>query len=222
MAVTIEPAALAPRSRPRATVLRIALAFAALTAALVTGAWLGREPLLREAADLWIVSDEPAHADAVAVFGGGLENRPFAAAEYYQRGLVGKILISGIGASRAERLGVLASHVEANRRVLLKLGVPDSAIETFGEHLTNTYEEAVALRDWAERNGAHSVIVPTEIFSSRRVRWMLRRAFKDTAEVRVIALEPLDYRRDDWWKHEGGLIGFQNEMIKYLYYRLKY
>jgi uncharacterized SAM-binding protein YcdF (DUF218 family) len=211
-----------PRTRPCATALRVALALLVLILVLGGAAWLGREPLLRSAADLWIVSDDVAPADAAAVFGGGLDIRPFAAADYYQRGLVRKILISNVGSSRADRLGAVLSHVEANRRVLLKLGVPATAIETFGDGLTNTYDEARALRDWAARTGAHSVIVPTEIFTARRLRWMLHRAFADGATVRVTALDPPDYRRDDWWKHEGGLIGFQNEVMKYAYYRMKY
>jgi uncharacterized SAM-binding protein YcdF (DUF218 family) len=141
---------------------------------------------------------------------------------YYRQGLTGKILLSNIGASPAEQLGVLQSHVEANRRILIRLGVPETAIETFGNGLSNTYDEARALREWAERTGARSIIVPTEIFSARRVRWMLGRIFDGRAVICVPALDPLLYRREDWWKHEAGLIGFQNEVIKYLYYRLKY
>jgi hypothetical protein len=50
-------------------------------------AWLERVPLLRGAANLWIVSDEATHADAVVVLGGGLEERPFIAADVYHKGL---------------------------------------------------------------------------------------------------------------------------------------
>ena len=113
-------------------------------------------------------------------------------------------------------------HVEANRKVLLRLGVPDAAIEIFGANLSNTHDEAVALGDWAARTGAHGIIVPTEIFSARRTRWILHRVFADRVVIRVPALAPLDYRNDDWWQHESGIIGFQNEVIKYLFYRLKY
>ena len=131
-------------------------------------------------------------------------------------------MLSNIGSSRVEQLGLRESHVEANRKVLLKLGVPETAIESFGSNLSNTYEEARALRDWAARSGARSILVPTEIFPARRVRWMLRRVLPDEVVVQVPALDPLDYHREDWWKHEGGLIGFQNEVIKYVYYRFKY
>ncbi len=223
MTRSLERAAVAaPRAGALALVLRGVLLLVAVFVALAFAAWVGREPLLRTAADLWIVSDEIGPADAVAIFGGGLEDRPFAAAAYYRQGLVGKILLSNIGASPAEKLGVLRSHVEANRSVLRKLGVPDMAIEPFGANLTNTYEEALALRDWVTRTGARSVIVPTEIFSARRVRWMLHRVLADGVTIRVPALDPIGYGRDDWWKKEGGLIGFQNEVMKYLFYRVNY
>ena len=51
-----------------------------LLVALVAGVWLERAPLLRGMADLWIVSDPSTPADVVAVLGGGLNERPFAAA----------------------------------------------------------------------------------------------------------------------------------------------
>ena len=43
-----------------------------------------------------------------------------------------------------------------------------------------------------------------------------------TASATLPAVNPPDYARDTWWKNERGIIGFQNEVMKYLYYRLKY
>ena len=75
----------------------------------------------------------------MVVFGGGLGVRPFAAAEYYQQGLAKKILVSNVRLDQAEALGFLPSHTDLNRMVLIKLGVPEAAIEIFGietvEHL---------------------------------------------------------------------------------------
>jgi uncharacterized SAM-binding protein YcdF (DUF218 family) len=201
----------------RATLVLLVLAVGAGVAS-----WFARESLLRTIANLWIVSDQLSVADAVAVFGGGIDSRPFAAADYHRRGLVKKVLLANIGASRAERLGVVMSHVNANRQVLIRLGVPESDIETFGSNLSNTRDEALALREWVERRGIRSIIVPAEIFSARRVRWTLRRVLGDQIIIHVPALEPAEYRRDDWWRHVRGLIEFQNEVIKYLYYRLSY
>ena len=174
------------------------------------------------AADVWIVSDQIAPAEAVVVLGGGLDDRPFAAAAYYRQGLVKRVLLSNDRIGPAQNLGVVPSDVEANREVLLKLGVPNSSIETFGSGLSNTHEEALALRAWAERTGARSIIVPTEIFSTRRVRWTLNRVFANDVVIRVPALDRPAYQRDDWWQHEEGIVDFQNEIIKYLFYRIRY
>lgn len=199
-------------------VLAVLVAIVALGAAL----WLDRRPLLKSAGDHWVVSDEVAPADAVAVLGGGIEDRPFAAASYYRRGLVKKVLLSNVHVGPAENIGAMPSQVEATRDILLKLGVPSGAIETFGSDLANTHEEALALRVWAERTGARSIIVPTEIFSARRVRWMLDRVFGDDVVIRVPALDPPNYRCNDWWRHEEGVVTFQNEVIKYVFYRISY
>jgi uncharacterized SAM-binding protein YcdF (DUF218 family) len=111
-----------------------------------------------------IVSDPISRADAIVVVGGGLQIRPFVAAELWQRGLADKILISQAPEERAVSIGAMPSHTELNREILLKLGVPAGVIETFGTANRNTRDEAVALREWSERNAASSFIIPTEIF----------------------------------------------------------
>jgi uncharacterized SAM-binding protein YcdF (DUF218 family) len=192
-------------------------------ATVVAGGWLLREPVLVGAANLWIVSDPISRADAVVVLAGGLATRPFVAAELWRRGLADKILISQGPEERAVSMGAIPSHTERNREILLKLGVPAGAIETFGTANKNTRDEAAALREWAERNAASSFIIPTEIFPARRVGWIFRREFFGTAvSIEVPSVEPPNYTRRDWWKTEHGLVAFQNEVLKYIYYRLKY
>ena len=112
--------------------------------------------------------------------------------------------------------------MEANRRVLLKLGVPENAIETFGQGNRSTSDEAAALREWTERHGASSIIIPTEAFATRRVRWVFDREFVGRGiRIQVLSLEPPEYTRTEWWRTAPGLITFQNEVIKYIYYRLQ-
>ncbi len=186
-------------------------------------AWTARAPLLRGVADLWIVSDPLMPADAAVVLGGGLEDRPFAAAEFYHRGLVKRVLVSQVAEERSGTIGAVPGHTEANRLVLLSLGVPATAIESFGTSNKSTKDEALALRQWAESHAVKALIVPTEIFGTRRVRWMFRREFEGQ-DVRIIvpSYEPSQYTAAEWWKTEQGIVAFQNEILKYLYYRLKY
>lgn len=198
------------------------LAVCGAAAVLGTCIWVGRDRLLLSAADFWIVSDPIGPADAVAVFGGGIPDRPFAAVQYYRQGLVQKILVSNGRQSLAATPDVVMSEVGVTEGILVKLGVPISAIETFGNDLTNTYQEALALKAWARRNNAHSIIVPSEIFPARRVRWMLRRVFGEGFVIRVVALEPAQFHRDDWWRHPQGIVVFRDEILKYVFYRLSY
>jgi uncharacterized SAM-binding protein YcdF (DUF218 family) len=173
---------------------------------VVAIAWANRVSLLQSAAAYWIVSDAEGPADAIAILGGGVETRPFAAALYYHDGLAHKILVSNVRIRKVEALGVLPLHADLNRAVLIKLGVPEADIELFGKNLSNTYEEVLALRRWALFNKAHSIIVPTEIFPSRRVRWIFNREFAGTtASLRIIALDDPDFSRYDWWRTKVAL-----------------
>ena len=192
-------------------------------AVLVAGAWLGREPLLRGAADLWVVSDAVARSDVVAVLGGGLEVRPFAAAELYKKGLATKVIISQVAEERLTKILAIPGHSELNRMLLLKLGVPEDAIGMFGKENRSTRDEADALRDWADQHGVSRIIVPIEIFAARRVRWIFNREFAGSSvHLEIPSFEPPDYTRAEWWKTREGMIAFQNEIVKYLYYRLNY
>jgi uncharacterized SAM-binding protein YcdF (DUF218 family) len=213
----------APRKFLARTKFVRALLLLALVLALAGLAWSGRESWLRELAHLWIVTDEITPADATVVLGGGLSIRPMAAAEFYRNGMVRKVLVANVGLDQSEALGAVPSHFSLIQGALLKFGVPETAIESFGHEVRNTHEEVVALREWAVRGHFHSVLVPTEAFSSRRVRWMLEHELSGVGiRVEVAAFDPSDYDRDYWWRSEQGLLNFQNEVIKYVYYRLKY
>jgi uncharacterized SAM-binding protein YcdF (DUF218 family) len=198
----------------------IGLAAVAVAAGI---AWLEHEPILRHIAGWWAVSDELAHADVIVVLGGDIDVRPFAAAALYRQGYAAKILVSNIQFGKAERLELIPSHTELNRDVLRKLGVPETAIVTIGENNSSTQQEAVAVREWALQSQAKRIIVPTELFSARRTRWIFDRELSPIGvEVVVHAFPSPGYTLADWWRHRYGLIDFNNEVLKYLYYRAKY
>ena len=208
---------------PRTKWIRGLVVLLAMCLVLGAGAWFARAPLLQGAAQLWIVTNTPHSADAIVVMGGGLETRPFAAATLFRKGYAPKVLVANVKPGPAEKLGVVPSHTDLNRQALLKLGVPLEAIITFGTDVTSSYEESLALRDWVRQNEAKDLLVPMDLFSSRRARWLLSRVLSASgAQAAVIAVDSPEYTRGDWWRHEAGLISFQNEVIKFGYYHIKY
>jgi uncharacterized SAM-binding protein YcdF (DUF218 family) len=182
-----------------------------------------RAPLLTGFANAWIVNDAPEKADAIVVLGGGVECRPAAAARLYKEGFAPKILIMDVDLSPIEEMGVKQSEKSVTRLILLREGVPESAIETVGRAVHNTYQESVGVKEWAKQNGAKRLLIATEIFHTRRVRWLFRKQFRGTGtELRVAAVQPWEYRSTNWWQNEHGLIDFQNEWLKLPYYWVKY
>jgi uncharacterized SAM-binding protein YcdF (DUF218 family) len=186
-------------------------------------AWMARASILHGVADLWVVSDALDRADAIVILGGRADVRPFAAAALYKRGLAQQVLVSNVKAGPIHPLQLLPSQIELTSQILSKLGVPQQAIVEFGYGSSNTYDEARAVLDWARISGARSVIIPTDLFSTRRTRWIFQRQLAPAGvRAMVQSVKPPEYSIDDWWRHESGIIEFQNEVIKYLYYRLKY
>jgi len=189
---------------------------------IVITAWVARDALLRGAAWWWIVADQPEAADVVAIFGGSPEERPIAAAAYYRQGLVKRIVISNSHVTEIQRRGVVPPESVQTRMVLMKLGVPEEAIAFFGEDLASTYDEALALKLWAKQEKVQSIIAPTEIFTTRRASWVLRHVLGPEVKIIVPALEPSQYGADSWWRNHVGIVDFQNEVLKYVFYRLTY
>jgi uncharacterized SAM-binding protein YcdF (DUF218 family) len=196
---------------------RVALALTIIVLAVAI-AWRQHGPILERVANWWGVSDQPQYADAIVVLGGGTTFRPAAAAALYRQGFASNILISN-----PSGMGTGPPASQPDRDILLELGVPAKAIADFGENPSSTYDEAVAIRDWAKASHARRIIVPTGVFSVRRTRWIFERELAPAGvDVLVVALQSPNYTLADWWRHRSGRNEFQREVLKYLYYRIKY
>jgi uncharacterized SAM-binding protein YcdF (DUF218 family) len=190
---------------------------------VLAAAWYWRAPLLRRAAAAWIVNQPLLPADLVVVLGGGPDTRPFEAARLFHQGLAPKILLMNPRPSAATELGLLPTEADLSRDILLKQKVPADAIFVAADLVTNSYDESICVRNWAGTNKVRSVIIPTDVFHTRRVRWLYAKEFSATGiRVEIEAVPGHEYSRDDWWQHEQGVVAFQNEVLKYAYYRLKY
>jgi uncharacterized SAM-binding protein YcdF (DUF218 family) len=190
----------------------------------VVGAALGVAlvgPLgLRSAAGFLVVADPLTHSDALYVFPGSVPQRAECAAALFRDGLAPRILVTGEKV-RPElvAVGMPLSDAEVNARVLYQHGVPPEAV-VIRSRGTSTWEDALALRDWATKeSGLRHLTAVTSPHHSRRARRTLRAAFRGTGiDVRVQPCPAMSI--DDWWRHEDTALPVINEYLKLIYYAL--
>lgn len=178
------------------------------------------------------MEESPAKADAILVLGGGEDYRPFAAARIWKQGYAPVILVPNVKPSPTEELGLSPTTTEIILAVLKSQGVPESAILRIGSDVSSTREEALAAKSWIDSPPAASgtagsppptgvLLVPTDPFASRRTNWLFEKTLPGI-DTRILRADPHEYTAESWWEKEQGLIAFQNEVIKNLYYHLKY
>jgi uncharacterized SAM-binding protein YcdF (DUF218 family) len=195
----------------------------AVVLAVLVLCWVFRQPLLQGFAEAWAVDGTLEKADAILVLGGGVDVRPFAAAKLYKEAYAPQVLVVAAPLRLTARMGLVQGHGELIRTVLLHEGVPEGAIVSLGKDLNNTWQEALALREWLKSHPCKAVIIPTEAIHTRRVRWVFEKVLVGSGcRVLIHALENPEYGAQNWWMSEAGLIAVQNEVLKHLYYRLKY
>jgi uncharacterized SAM-binding protein YcdF (DUF218 family) len=172
--------------------------------------------MLRTIAKRWIVSDVFSPVDAIVVLGGGLGVRPAAAAELYRRGVSRQVIVARAETDRGR-------HARLNREELMRHGVAPSDIGEFNFEILSTFGEARGVLQWVKADPVKSIVIPIDMFSTRRVRWIFRRLLGPQGiTVTVHAIVPSCYSVEDWWLHRAGWTDFRNEVLKFAYYRLRY
>lgn len=168
-------------------------------------------------------------ADAVVVLSGsaGYVERTRRAAELYREGRAPRVVLTNDNQRGpwSEAAQTNPTFVERAREELLGAGVPAGGVEVLPQPVAGTYDEAVAARAYAERNGARSLLFVTSAYHSRRALWAARRAFRGSG-VRV-GVEPVEPGGQTptpatWWWQARGWRTVALEYPKLVYYYLRY
>ena len=179
------------------------------------------------AARLLIVNTPLTRADAIVVLSGSsvFTERTHRAAEYYRQGLGQRILLTNDNLrgewSSAEQRNPF--FYERARTKLIESGVPPDRIEVLPAPVTNTYDEAQALRDYAQSHQLRSLLVVTSAYHSRRALWTLNRVFESSGiEIGMQSVESGEQtpRPLTWWLYPRGWQMVVGEYVKNVYYRV--
>lgn len=192
--------------------------------ALIFGIWV----LVAWGAARFLIVNTPLHqVDAIVVLSGSAvyKERTRRAAEYYHQGLANRILLTNDNL-RGEWSNVEQRNpffYERARNNLQLLGVPADRVEVIAKPVTNTYDEAEGLREYAVAHGLRSLLVVTSAYHSRRALWTLNRVFAGTGiEISLQSIETGEQTPPPftWWLHVRGWRMVVGEYAKNVYYRL--
>jgi len=175
----------------------------------------------------FLIVDTPLNrADVIVVLSGSAvyKERTQRAAEYYRQGLAERVLLTndnlrGEWSSAEQRNPFFYERARDN---LLRLGVPAERVEVLPQPVSNTYDEAQALKEYAVANRLRSLLVVTSAYHSRRALWTLSQVFAGTGiEIGLQSVETGEQTPAPltWWLHLSGWQMVGGEYVKNVYYR---
>lgn len=172
-------------------------------------------------AGFWLkADDEPRPVDAIVVLAGDF-GRAFYAADLYNKDIAPVVYLSRPILNREQRLlrdeGIdYPRQEDIMRQILLKKGVPGSAIRFFGVANTSTRDEAETLsRVFAK---PVRVLIVTSPYHVRRTKIIFKRAMPGH-EILVTGT-PYDPFPTAWWSQRDSAQAVILEMSKIVFYLL--
>jgi uncharacterized SAM-binding protein YcdF (DUF218 family) len=164
---------------------------------------------LLSAAGSFLVNAGPPHkADVALVLAGdSFGSRILTAAELTRQGFTPKVMVSGPGGSYGFHECELAIRFAVNR------GYPESYFLHAEHEARSTGEEARALVPELRRLDAHSVLLVTSDYHTRRARKIFRSVAPDLTFY-VVAAPDRDFSANSWWRTREGRKVFLLEWLK--------
>jgi uncharacterized SAM-binding protein YcdF (DUF218 family) len=190
------------------TNLIILLAFVLLCLVL----YWARHPILRLAAESWIVDAPAPHADALLLLG---DDNFYADRATHAAGLMRQAVAPVVVAS-GRRLRPSAGIAELEEHDLIERGVPKDKILPFAQDADSTREEAALLAPFCVQHRFHSVIVVTSNYHTRRARYIFEKEFPTGISVSVASAHDGDFDPERWWEKRKSQKLFVREFVAML------
>jgi uncharacterized SAM-binding protein YcdF (DUF218 family) len=181
------------------------------------------------AAKILIVKVEVPAPDAIVVLSGSATyiERTAWAAQLYREGRASVVLVTNDGLlsgwdTREQRNPY---YYELATRKLEQQGVPPQQIEVVSDRAAGTYEESLAVREFAVSHKLKRLLIVTSAYHSRRALWSMQRACEGTGIQIGIDSPPPGQQTPSpwiWWAHRWGWKVVGGEYVKMIYYWTKY
>lgn len=188
------------------------LLFLLFSLGLVAVVYFARYPLMRFAAEAWVLDEPATPSDALIVLGDDnyAADRAFHAADLYRSGVARTVVVSG----RLLRQNVSLADVMGHD--LESFGVPATSILKLSSRAQNTKEEAAEVRRLAEVRGWKRILIVTSNYHARRAKFIYSRTLPAGISFRVSGARDSEFDPTRWWETRQGQKLFFSELAGYI------
>lgn len=203
---------------------RLALRVAAATAAVVVAIVIFGPPVAR----FLIVRAEPLRAEVAVVLSGSsvYDERVRHGISVFQAGRARSIVLTndGLRGRWSRRRQTNLTSIERAKDAVFDAGIAHDRLVILTSRVDSTYDEAIAVRDFAQQNGVRTVLIITSPYHSRRALWVFRRVLEPEVRVGIDSPPPGSQSPlpSQWWLSKAGWHNVALEYPKLLYYRIKH
>lgn len=170
--------------------------------------YLARDPLLGAVGSYLVKAAPPVKADiALVLAGDGRGDRILKAAQLVRDGYVPKVVVSGPDGNYGVHECDLAIPFA------VRAGYPESYFVHLENTARNTRDEARAAAEAIRKMGAHSVLVVTTDFHTRRAGRMYANEAADL-KTTVVSAPDKYFSAKGWWRNREGQKTFLYEWMK--------
>ena len=173
----------------------------------------------------WLVKDDnPVHGDAIIVLMGSFPDKVVQAADMYNEGRAGRLIIVEESMGGSGRLGERGASIVSNtqqaRKAAITLGVPQDSITILPGDAQSTAMEAEAVKDYLlHENGTDTIIIVTKPTHSLRATMIFKAAMSNIGRKVSVLSSPSKYTGFDlkhWWRDKEGIQAVMSEYVKFV------
>jgi len=161
----------------------------------------------------------PRKVDLIVVLGGDSGARSLTGAKLYRDGFAPYVLLTGLDEGEKE---TLPFYLHWRSQVLIAKGVSQDSLLVDTKSM-NSWQEAQNTLELMKQNKWQGVLVVSDSPHMRRLDWVWGNTFDGSGkEYLLVEAKPYWWQPESWWSDERSAKFVINELIKLVYYQIKY
>ncbi len=177
-------------------------------AAFCSVIYFARHPIMKFAAESWVINEPGTKADAIIVMSDDnfYADRAMEASQLYRQSVAPVVVASG------RRLRPTADLSELTEHDLIERGVPKEKIVRFPNDAESTIDQVRLVSQFAAEHNWRKLVVVTSNYQTRRTRYIFEKIAPAGTEVSIASARDGDFDPEHWWEKHKSVKDFLGEL----------